>query len=132
MLLAIRRVLSAEQRKRLQALQQERAKGGHGGLTQSEIRRALAGRTAEEPGAVMARMDRDHDGEVSREEFEWDSRRRFEFLDTNGDLVIAGTELSSLDTELRNDLCQASGQLQPQNATRPPGTPRRPGTSGDP
>jgi protein CpxP len=31
MLLAIRRVLSAEQWKRLQALQQERAKGGHGG-----------------------------------------------------------------------------------------------------
>jgi Spy/CpxP family protein refolding chaperone len=31
MLLAIRRVLSAEQWKRLQALQQERAKAGHGG-----------------------------------------------------------------------------------------------------
>jgi len=107
-------------------------RNGDGVLTQAEMRRHLADRAVEELGAAVARMDRDRDGEISREEFEWESRRSFEFLDTNGDGVIAGMELSAFGAASHSDLCQASGRPQSNDATKPPGAPRKPGSRSGP
>jgi len=78
-------------------------------LTSAEVRRRLASRAVDEVGAVMTRMDLNRDGEVSREEFDQDSDRLFQFLDTNGDGVIAGMELTALASWLPGDICHASG-----------------------
>lgn len=101
-------------------------------LAPAEIRRRLPGRLAEGLGAVVARMDHDQDGDVSREEFDRDSDRLFQFLDTNGDGVIAGMELSAFGTVLHADLCQVSGGTRSNDAMKPPGAPRKPGTRSGP
>jgi Ca2+-binding EF-hand superfamily protein len=80
-------------------------------LTQAEMRRRLPDRLAEGLGAALARMDRDRDGEISRGEFDQESDRLFQFLDTNRDGVIAGMELTALSAVLSGDLCQPSGGL---------------------
>jgi len=101
-------------------------------LAPAEIRRRLPGRLTEELGVMMARMDRDQDGEVSREEFDHNSDRLFQFLDTNGDEVVAGMELSLFGTALHADLCQASCGPQSNDATKPPGAPRKPASRSGP
>lgn len=103
-----------------------------GVLAPAEIRRRLPGRLAEGLGAAVARMDRDGDGEISREEWDWESGRLFQFLDTNGDGVIAVMELSAFGTSLQADICQGSGGPQSGDATRPPGAPRKPEMPGGP
>jgi Ca2+-binding EF-hand superfamily protein len=104
---------------------------GDGILTPAEIRRRLPGRPAEGLGAAVARMDRDRDGEISREEYEWESSRLFQLLDTNGDGVIAGMELSAFGAVSHSDLCQSSGPPQSYDSTGVPGAPRKPGIRGD-
>jgi Ca2+-binding EF-hand superfamily protein len=79
-----------------------------GVLAPAEIRRRLPDRLAEGLGAALARLDRDRDGEVSREEFDHENDRLFRFLDTNGDGVIAGMELTALTPALPGDICQPS------------------------
>jgi hypothetical protein len=101
-------------------------------LAPAEIRRRLPGRLAEGLGAVVARMDHDQDGDVSREEFDRNSDRLFQFLDTNGDGVIAGMEPSAFGTVLHADLCQVSGEPRSNDVTKPPGAPRKPGTRSGP
>jgi Ca2+-binding EF-hand superfamily protein len=105
---------------------------GDGILTHAEIRRRLSGRKPEEFGAAIARLDRDGDGETTREEGEGESRRLFESSDTNGDGVIAGMELSALGTALQADLCQAFDRPQPNDTMRPRSAPRESRTPGGP
>ncbi len=81
-------------------------------LTQAEMRRRLPDRLAEALGAALARMDRDRDGEISRGEFDQESDRLFQFLDTNRDGVIAGMEMTGLTSGLPGDLCQPSGSRE--------------------
>lgn len=78
-------------------------------LTPAEVRRRVPGRLADGFGPMMARVDRDRDGEINREEFHRDSDRLFQFADTNGDGIIAGMELTALASGLPGDLCQSSG-----------------------
>jgi hypothetical protein len=80
-----------------------------GVLAPAEIRRRLPGRPAEGLGAAVAGMDRDGDGEISREEWDWESGRLFQFLDTNSDGVITRMELTTLSAASSGDLCQPSG-----------------------
>jgi len=78
-------------------------------LTQAEMRRRLPDRLAEGFGTAVARMDRDRDGEISRGEFDQESDRLFQFLDTNRDGVIAGMEVTALTSGPPGDICQPSG-----------------------
>jgi Ca2+-binding EF-hand superfamily protein len=63
--------------------------------------------------SAFARLDRDHDGLISREEFDRESDRLFRQLDANGDLVIAGSELSNMTPAVLGDMCAESQDRQP-------------------
>jgi len=56
-----------------------------GTLTRSEVRRLFQARPAEQLEASLSRLDRDRDGQISREEFDRESAAVFQFLDTNGE-----------------------------------------------
>jgi Ca2+-binding EF-hand superfamily protein len=79
---------------------------GDGYLTRAEIRHLLPPRLADRFEATFSRMDLDGDGQISREEFDRESDRLYRFLDTNGDGVIAGMELGSVNAALLGDICQ--------------------------
>ncbi len=63
-------------------------------------------RLADRLEATFSRTDLDGDGQISREEFDRESDRLFRFLDTNGDGVIGGMELGSVNSALLGDICQ--------------------------
>jgi Ca2+-binding EF-hand superfamily protein len=98
-----------------------------GTLMRSEVRRLFQARPAEQLEASLSRLDRDRDGQISREEFDRESAAVFQFLDTNGDAVIAGMELSALTITLAGDLCQPSGSPDAGDGRARGGPPGGPG-----
>lgn len=79
---------------------------GDGFLTRAEVRHLFPPRLAERFDAAFSRMDLDGDGQISREEFDRESDRLFQFLDTTHDGVIAGMELDNVNSALLGDICQ--------------------------
>ena len=78
---------------------------GTGMLSRSEVKRFSSTQIADRIDVELSRLDLDGDGLISREEFDRDSDRVFRQLDTNGDGVIAGTELSNMIPSILGALC---------------------------
>jgi Ca2+-binding EF-hand superfamily protein len=81
---------------------------GTGMLSRSEVKRFSSTQIADRIDVELSRLDLDGDGLISREEFDRDSDRMFRQLDTNGDGVIAGTELSNMIPSILGVLCSGS------------------------
>lgn len=79
---------------------------GDGFLTPAEARHLFPPRLARRLDAAFKRMDVDGDGQISREEFDRESDRLFQFLDTSRDGVLAGMELGNVSPVLLGDICQ--------------------------
>ena len=95
---------------------------GDGLLTRAEIQRLREGQPAAPGDPAAARPGRESEGDITREEYDRAGDSLWQFLDTNGDGVIAGMELTALSAALSRDLCQPSGG---------PGSPER-GSFGPP
>lgn len=101
-----------------------------GALARTELQRRLPPRLLDRLDSWLARLDRDGDGQIRRDEFDQESDHRFRALDTNGDAVIAGTELNALGS--LSDVCQQMGSPggdgpdAPGPGGRGPGGGRRP------
>jgi len=91
---------------------------GDGVLSGTEVRRLLLTGLTERHNAVFSRMDRDGDGQISREEYDQENDRLFRFVDTNGDGVIAGMEVSNLTSVLLGHICQPSGSPESDEGRR--------------
>jgi Ca2+-binding EF-hand superfamily protein len=92
---------------------------GDGMLTRAEVKKFFPPPLADRIDAAFLRLDLDRDGLISREEFDRESDRLFRQLDTNGDGVIAGNELSNITPAVLGDLCS-------ETVDRLPGSPGRP------
>ena len=95
---------------------------GDGLLTRTEIQRLREGQPGAPGDPAAARPGRESEGDITREEYDRAGGSLWQFLDTNGDGLIAGMELTALSAALSRDLCQPSGG---------PGSPER-GSFGSP
>jgi Ca2+-binding EF-hand superfamily protein len=86
---------------------------GDGLLTRAEVKTFFPRQLVDRMDSAFARLDRDHDGLISREEFDRESDRLFRQQDANGDLVIAGSELSNMIPAVLGDMCAESQDRQP-------------------
>ena len=86
---------------------------GDGLLTRPEVKKFFPTPLADRIDAAFSRADLDKDGMISREEFDRESDRLFRQLDANGDLVIAGSELSNMTPAVLGDMCAESQDRQP-------------------
>jgi hypothetical protein len=91
---------------------------GDGILTLAEVQRAAPAQPPEQVAAWVARLDVNHEGGISRDAFDRESDRLFRQLDTNGDGVLAGSELTHMTPAVLGPLC-----VEP--AGRPPAPGRR-------
>lgn len=91
---------------------------GDGLLTRAEVKTFFPPQLADRMDSAFARLDRDRDGLIGREEFDRESDRLFRQMDTNNDGVLAGSELSNVTPAVLGDLCTATSD-------RPPGSPGR-------
>ncbi len=82
---------------------------GDGLLTRAEIQRLREGQPAAPGDPATARPGRESGGDMSREEYDRAGDSLWQLLDTNGDGVIAGMELTGLSAALSRDLCQPAG-----------------------
>jgi Ca2+-binding EF-hand superfamily protein len=82
---------------------------GDGRLTRAEIQRLRESQPAAPGDPAAARPGRESGGDMSREEYDRAGDSLWQLLDTNGDGVIAGMELTALSAALSRDLCQPSG-----------------------
>jgi len=103
---------------------------GDGILSGTEVQRSLPTGPTERQSAAFSRMDRDGDGEISREENDRENDRLFRFVDTNGDGVIAGMELSALTSALPGDICHPSSLPESSEGRGPAGRTGGPGPGG--
>ena len=92
---------------------------GDGMLTRAEVKTLFSPPLADRIDAEFLRLDFDGDGLISREEFDRESDRLFRQMDTNGDGVLAGTELSNLTSAALGDLCSETGGRPPGSHGRP-------------
>jgi Ca2+-binding EF-hand superfamily protein len=74
-------------------------------LTREEVKRASPPQFADRLDATFSRLDLDGDGLISREEFDRESDRLFRQWDTNGDGVLAGSELSNVIPAASGGMC---------------------------
>ncbi len=81
---------------------------GTGMLTRADVKRFSSPQTADRIDAEFSRLDLDGDSLLSREEFDRESDRLFRQLDTNGDGVLAGSELSNMIPAVLGALCSGS------------------------
>jgi len=103
---------------------------GDGLLTRAEVQRLRVGRPGEPRDTEFSRPPRDEEGEVSREEYDRASDSLWRLLDSNGDGVIAGMELSALSAASQGDLCHPSGSPPSREGRGGPGPRSGPG-AGD-
>jgi Ca2+-binding EF-hand superfamily protein len=78
---------------------------GTGMLTRADVKRFSSPQIADRIDAEFSRVDLDRDGLISREEFDRENDRLFRQLDTNGDGVLAGTELSNMIPAVLGAMC---------------------------
>ena len=74
-------------------------------LTREEVKRVSPPQLADRLDETFSRLDLDGDGLISREEFDRESDRLFRQWDTNGDGVLAGSELSNLIAASSGGMC---------------------------
>ena len=91
---------------------------GDGMLTRAEVKNSFPPPMADRIDAELPRLDLDGDGLISREEFDRESDRLFRQLDTNGDGVIAGTELSTMTPAVLGDMCSETHGRRPGSPVR--------------
>lgn len=78
-------------------------------------------------GAWFARADTDHDGAITREEFEADARRFFRLLDANGDGQIDGFEMQAYEHNIAPEITATDLDREPGAGV---GQPRASGDGG--
>jgi len=83
-----------------------------GMLTRAEVKKFFRPQLADRVDAAFSRLDLDRDELISREEYDRESDRLFRESDPNGDGVIAGMELGSLDSRLLGDICEPPGSSE--------------------
>lgn len=86
---------------------------GDGLLTRPEVKKFFPSPLAYRIDAAFSRANLDKDGMISREEFDRESGRLFRQVDANGDIVIAGSELSNMTPAVLGDLYTESQDRQP-------------------
>jgi len=97
-----------------------RHRGGPPPGGEAHLRRGLFISPSGEPfrggdglAAWFAQADTDHDGDVTRAEFEADAERFFHRLDANGDGVIDGFEINAYEQTIAPEITALEGERPP-------------------
>ena len=91
---------------------------GDGVLTRMEVLRVLPPQRADRVEVTFVQLDLDRDELISREEFDQERDRLFRQLDTNGDTVLAGAELSIIIPAVLGHLCAENNGRRPGSSAR--------------